>query len=204
MKIISKYKDYYDYLIGTYGIDPKLVLDRRQGTRLQEFHATSFTLAICGNLVDVFYDGEKCYCGNGLRKVGKELETSRWCREISGTKKEKQILIKYTTPSGYGVPEKQVVNLYAYTRPTALNDKHGVPILRVASYGDNYHFPHLGDCNIGSLYPPEEMFQMLTNWLSQKITEAENIVDTRDDVAKLLDKGFDKKCSFRPKAKKCS
>lgn len=30
MKIISQYKDYYDYLIGFYGIDEKIVLDRRK------------------------------------------------------------------------------------------------------------------------------------------------------------------------------
>ena len=29
MKIISKYKDYYDYLTGIYGVDDKIVLDRR-------------------------------------------------------------------------------------------------------------------------------------------------------------------------------
>ena len=27
MKIISKYKDYYDYLQGIYGVDEKLILD---------------------------------------------------------------------------------------------------------------------------------------------------------------------------------
>ena len=30
MKIISKYKDYYDYLSGIYGEDPLKVLDRRE------------------------------------------------------------------------------------------------------------------------------------------------------------------------------
>ena len=30
MKIISKYKDVYDYLTGIYGEDPLLILDRRE------------------------------------------------------------------------------------------------------------------------------------------------------------------------------
>ena len=30
MKIISKYKDYYDYLSGIYGEDPLKILDRRE------------------------------------------------------------------------------------------------------------------------------------------------------------------------------
>lgn len=29
MKIISNYKDYYDYLVGIYGVDQKVVYDRR-------------------------------------------------------------------------------------------------------------------------------------------------------------------------------
>jgi hypothetical protein len=29
MKILSKYKDYYDYLTGIYGEDPLIILDRR-------------------------------------------------------------------------------------------------------------------------------------------------------------------------------
>jgi len=29
MKILGKYKDYYDYLQGIYDVDPLLVLDRR-------------------------------------------------------------------------------------------------------------------------------------------------------------------------------
>ena len=32
MKIISKFKDYYDFLQGIYGVDPLLVLDRTKGT----------------------------------------------------------------------------------------------------------------------------------------------------------------------------
>ncbi|UOP05387.1 hypothetical protein [Conchiformibius kuhniae] len=32
MKIISKYKDFYDYLVGMYGQDPVLVYDRRDGS----------------------------------------------------------------------------------------------------------------------------------------------------------------------------
>ena len=45
---------------------------------------------------------------------------------------------------------------------------------------------------------------MLSSWLSQKITEAENIVDNRDDIQKLESKGFNKKCSFRPNMKSCN
>src|SRR5690606_33063676 len=32
MKILSRFKDYYDHLVGTFGEDPKLVLDRTKFT----------------------------------------------------------------------------------------------------------------------------------------------------------------------------
>ena len=34
MKIIDNKKDYYDYLVGTYGIDEKMVYDRRGSVRM--------------------------------------------------------------------------------------------------------------------------------------------------------------------------
>lgn len=36
MKIISKFKDYYDYLVGKYGEDPILVFDRRNNSPLPQ------------------------------------------------------------------------------------------------------------------------------------------------------------------------
>lgn len=56
MKIISKYKDYYDYLVGIYEIDEKLVLDRTK------FDVPSYsnvvTFYICGKCIDGYYDAK--------------------------------------------------------------------------------------------------------------------------------------------------
>lgn len=41
MKIISKFKDYYDYLQGIYGVYPKLVLDKREFNPIQYFESFS-------------------------------------------------------------------------------------------------------------------------------------------------------------------
>ena len=48
MKIISKYKDYYDYLQGIYGIDNNLILDRIKFSPISyEYDNTIITLYIC-------------------------------------------------------------------------------------------------------------------------------------------------------------
>lgn len=207
MKILSKYKDYYDYLTGIYGVDPKLVLDRRKGARIDKFRSPGgFSIAICGNLVQGFYDGEKCYCGDSLLKVGEEVEVKEYFRGI-GFQKEKKVKIKYTTYSLVGhIPEEHEVTLYREPQETDLNEQHDCPILLVTSTWRNDYepFPRLEDYGIGAVYSPNEMFTMLSSWLSQKITEAENIVDTRSDEMKLESKGFNKKCSFRPKMKTCN
>ena len=44
MKIISKYKDYYDFYVGIYGEDPLLVLDRTKNDNKCVF---------CGNLLSL-------------------------------------------------------------------------------------------------------------------------------------------------------
>lgn len=199
MNILSKYKDFYDYLVGIYGVDPKLVLDRRRGTGLKFLGPASFQLAICGNLIDGFYDGEKCYVGEGLLKVGKEVEIKKfWPASVE--RGVKIIFRQYPV-----IMRDTIITLSPEIKKTNQNDKHNCPIIMVTDTSKGYEpFPKLEDYNIASIYDADTMFKMLSNWLSEKITESENIVDNRDDVAKLLDKGFDKKCSFRPKAKICT
>jgi len=58
MKIISKYKDYYDFLQGTFGIDEKLILDRTKFHKIELSDYDKITLVI-GDLVieGLFVDG---------------------------------------------------------------------------------------------------------------------------------------------------
>ena len=59
MKIISKYKDYYDYLQGIWGMDEKLTLDRTEYTTtpslkssLSHPHLSIVRFYICGWVVE--------------------------------------------------------------------------------------------------------------------------------------------------------
>ena len=67
MKIISKYKDYYDYLVGIYGEDPKLVLDRRDNDFFT-YKKNKIQLFIAGNIIDGYCDGDKIYYGEDLEQ----------------------------------------------------------------------------------------------------------------------------------------
>jgi len=77
MKILSKYKDYYDYLMGIYGEDPLLILDRREGRQLSfcDNHNYMLNLHIGGYEIQGFSPGRedrpdipaKVYWGENLR-----------------------------------------------------------------------------------------------------------------------------------------
>ena len=56
MKIISKFKDFYDYLTGVYGVDPKLVLDRRNMLNYELGIDTKYLLKIGTHVIDIFVD----------------------------------------------------------------------------------------------------------------------------------------------------
>ena len=66
MKIISKHKDYYDYLQGIYGIDEIMVYDRRTKNLIRETYLSSgsaqmLTLAICNRIYCVYAYKKKLY-----------------------------------------------------------------------------------------------------------------------------------------------
>ena len=81
-----------------------------------------------------------------------------------------------------------------------INDKNDCPI--ILRYGISYYnFPVLSNINLQSLFSPDEIYQLLYQWLSDRITKRENKIDNRTDIEKLLSKGFDKKYSFRGRNK---
>lgn len=73
MKIISKYKDYYDYLSGIYGIDEKIVLDRTisKNSPNVEFYShwnRKIVLYIAGYVIECLCIDGKFYYGEDLKE----------------------------------------------------------------------------------------------------------------------------------------
>ena len=194
MYIISKYKDYYDYLTGIYGIDKKLVLDRRDSESLyMPSIDTKIVLYIAGYIVEGWCTNDKLYFGKDLYKFKNKhqsyLPSRHWKRDYN-----KSIYI------GEGMSASWIYT-EAVKDKDNINIKENCPILY--SYWNKYKkYPQLSKFNLASFIPPETIYKWIEEWLSARITDKETHIDTRDDVSKLQDKGFDKKYSFRPKIKK--
>lgn len=174
MKIISKYKDYYDYLIGINGIDELVVYERntevegyngkfrKEGFnpfdcltepincfgKIDTTRRTNITLVVCGNTFTFYRKGNQ---------------------------------FVYEEPSS----EKKLFYNYPH-------EKGECPIVLVSGLYKVKN-PRLSDFNFGKIIAPQDIWTMLSNWLLY----TPEIVDSRDDNQKILSAGFDLKTSFR-------
>ena len=202
MKIIDKRgkKDYYDYLTGIYGEDPKLVLDRRVSEQHMFWSSSpeKIVLHICNKIVEGFWDGESFYFGETLGKFGKINTENKldWFERSSDKVFVPYVGFDFKSKCGSGT-ELRKVNVEITDDRQKRNTKLDCPILYNA-YGEKFEkFPILGKMNVGSILPPEVIYKMLVDWLSSRNSALENRPDTRSDVDKLISRGFDKKESFR-------
>lgn len=190
MKIISKYKDYYDYLSGIYGIDEKLVLDRRNYTPLTYVPSVMSTdIILIGEYMihGLWIDG-KFLLGDAIEPyANQDREQYYWTES------------KYNKSEYWVIPDGRMSNLYCLKDVKFLGDnsptwKHDCPIM--LGYHDPSPFPILKDYNVGSLISPERIWLMLSEWLSKRITKFEEHVEPSNDI-KIINSGFDLKESFR-------
>lgn len=202
MKILSKYKDFYDFLSGIWGEDPKLVLDRR------EFHHPDFypqsaehiKLYICGKIIQGFWDGQNFYFGESLSKFG-EIKEPRQRHWFFNPENEngRYVRFDFAPDHPYSMRNSYEIIIDPIDDKKGVNIKENCPILMSNRYSrDGYHkYPILSKMNVGSVLSPEVIYKMLVDWLSERNNEAEYRPDNRNDVEKLISKGFDKKHSFR-------
>lgn len=207
MKIISKYRDFYDYLSGIWGEDPKIILDRREFVN-HEFYSipTKIILFICGKRIEGFYDGENFYFGESLSKFGIIREKRKypfWLYNRYHSDVEPSRYVSFKHKSNLTATVDYIINVDITNDLENHNIKENCPILINTGYKNDEKYPILSKMNVGSILPPEVIYQMLVDWLSERNSESENRADNRTDIEKLTSKGFDKKCSFRPKSKIC-
>lgn len=193
MKIISKYKDYYDFIAGIYGIDSAIIYDRHfqkvsekstekvviwekasiENTVAERYFAT-WLFAICGK----FYFIAKCdnqfyFGGEGWELLPNiiQLPTSYSCRKSD-----------YSLGSGWHLKE------------TDLNDKYGCPILLLKTpFMPKFKNPKLADYGFAKFIDAKDMFAIISTWLVKE----DIVIDNRTDIEKLQNAGFDKITSFR-------
>jgi hypothetical protein len=204
MKIISKYKDYYDYLSDIYGVDPKLVLDRRADIiklDLSLYHEEKILIYLCDYVYEGFCYNGKVYFQDDVNQFSKEKNIysksyDSWYRNYYHLPNIEHVSILIKN-------EKSYINIAieAYKDPKKLNVKNDCPI--IIQIGETfYNYISLKSLNINTIIGENDMYNMLSSWISKKVSASENYVDDRSDKLKLESKGFDNKRSFRPKSKK--
>ncbi len=224
MKIISKFKDYYDYLTGVYGVDPLVIYNRRPQSTYTDFN--SYHNIINGWNADKLRD---CLVVNGENKFmfsdgwlyfficNKRYMVFCYRYKFYATKEECQWLYdrmpesdeNIKTELGRFLPQRpqKVSNRSKrrarYThfddkeKPITINTEVNCPSVLIY-HNEIYFNPKLESFGIAKLIPPKEIFLSITNFLSKKEIE---MPSSPQDMYRYEAKGFDKKTSFRPKMK---
>jgi hypothetical protein len=195
MKIISKYKDYYDYLSSIWGIDEKLVLDRRETENYCLIDNTIFRLYIAGYIIEGLMKDDKFYYGNNLRQFTEKEYRYKYLRGFDNKRDyKKSISIKINGNLYY-------IYFEIVKDKENINEKNNCPIL--INLGNKFKkYPKLDNFKLGSFIPPENIYKWISAWLSNQITKKENTNRELDNNLKIINKGFDIKRSFRPKIRK--
>lgn len=179
MKIISKVKDYYDYLVGIRGIDEDVVYDRRKCTIFNECQSEflkggkmkySF-LPICYYVLEVGYTHHLF----SLVPTDDAVDVKR-IKKFKVDKKKSNSPISFIS-----------VRYNVYRKSTEIEYAKRLDLI--------WENPILKNTWIPTFISAEEIYDDLYDYLIS-IREPQ-ITDNRTDVEKLEAKGFDRKISFR-------
>lgn len=187
MKIISNFKDYYDYLTGIYGIDPKVVYERK----LEVYNPSDIMyLSVLGKKYLYVRHNNKVYI------TLEELKDLYKKKDLD--KLDKDYIKKYL--KGDNKNEWWIKDNFINDYPSSeANNKTGKPVLAHTykwndEYLNDWSVCRLKDFQFNRILSAEEIFLQLTDWLSYKEPE---IKTPPEDMNRFESKGFDKKTSFR-------
>lgn len=174
MRIISKYKDYYDFLQGIYGVDERLILDRttspnRAWNLDNYFDESIHYFCICDLKITGMYKDGKMLYGHEMMPYLSEYAGkyyNRWGKEVATS-----------------------------VQPTNLNQKHNCPIIFSDRWDGIECYPPLSVFDFHKVFDPHQMWIMLSEWLGKQ----NDIVlpNNQTDKEKIISHGFDLKKSFR-------
>jgi hypothetical protein len=196
MKIISKYKDYYDYLMGIYGVDEKIVLDRTEFEIATFYSPMIVTFYIAGKCIDAYWDGDIFYFGEDLRQLCRDQQKDttnypKWKLRWMNFGRDPNSVVVYNSS---WLKKQQTAYPDLRVDETKTNEKHGCAIMCTSNMnGEFFKYPKLEDLGIKTVLAPHEIYMMLSEWLAPK----DNANDTMSNEEKITAAGFDKKTSFR-------
>ena len=225
MKIISKFKDYYDYKVAEYGMDENLVYDRRlpMGENIAipqrewltldnaaDDEALHSVLYVGNELVHLFATPSKVYTHWDLTDLmdlhyriydlwhgdlSVLMNDGKKIRLVSYLSSSRDTLIKQLEASR----GDNVFNLK--DNPPFLDLKQPLLLIFNRDYrSENRATHYLNLQELGVYLDPDFVWQNIAQYLSYLKTQAEQSPELSNDL-KIESKGFDKKHSFRPKMK---
>ena len=198
MKIISKFKDFYDYKVAKYGVDEKLVYTRK--TYCEYFQV------LIGNISNINID----------YRISEDDFNKNLKNDIKPIDEKNIHKILF-------IGEK-LIHLFSYDRNRLIRVNTDIPSDDIILNAPIFLIEYIGEYNDGTsrrqYFPPlykftynpnlsqmgvyideDFIWQSLVEFLSNKRSEKE-IAPEVSNENKILSKGFDLKTSFRPNMKK--
>lgn len=203
MIIISKHKDYYDYLPHIYGVDNSIVYDRRDlesGILITENNLPRLPyqvdnkvfkwLVVCGYsyiLVGSLYEPDVRFS-----ILDEDVHPELW-KVFS---KRRLFFDKSTVLESHGKYHESVVGL---------SRRIGQPVFtygRYYTHRDMYvdkKIPVLDEYKFSKIKSPEKIYQEISYFICNMLKESPDLmIQTKmNDIEKVVSHGFDKKISFR-------
>ncbi len=217
MKIISKYTDYYDYLVDKYGEDPKLIFDRTDidfkfNPSLYN-NGTIFKLILANKEYHGFYYNAKIFWPNEIQQlvtIKKAKKDNHWTLPKHHNDSD---CILFDVNELFNSNNKRYISLINGRKVICDSvSQLSIELPRYDSYKKQYinsyittngiYIPILRDIYFHNCLTAEECWVEISNYLSNKISEKESKIVSTSNNIKIQSAGFDLKTSFRPKIKK--
>jgi len=207
MKILGKYKDYYDYLQGIYGVDPMQVFDRRYENmviRKPEDEDVSYPIGkrffVAGKSYDIYYYNDKSYYTldemNELNKIFIKKKKVENCISMSwkyiGRNKWHRNAYYELTQEWWDDIQGKKSDVNVKLRNPVLMSK----IMQSRNTSENYSPCILGQWDFHKVMPPEEAYREISSMISYFVDHPE-IPNKQSNREKIQSHGFDLKKSFR-------
>lgn len=180
MIIISKFKDYYDYLQGIYGRDPKKILNRQPFVHDLDKDEV-LNLYLCGNIY-TRYKTDNIRIEYGFSKMkgyvyndGIRGHLGHWIHDILVCENKDYMWFK-----------SKPIREFHYKEPYFIIEN--INNIYVGSY------PILKEIGFDKVMSAEEIYLMIEEWISYKEPD---VNQDPTDMKLFESKGFDKKESFR-------
>lgn len=211
MLILSKYKDYYDYLTGIYGVDNKIILDRRKACDMKDLlgkikseivyklGGSSYTelyLHVAGLIYAGVYNTKtKTFTwGKDMLSLGQHKTSTQYERTWRSIRKSRNYYpLDPHDPKGYVKIDNNWICMDPFTEKDApINNAAIFLDIQDRDNGD-YDYPNLSQLGFANCLSAEDIYLKLSNYLSPKDIATTPLTDKE----KIISKGFDSKISFR-------